>query len=122
MEHALSCLGNYFHSSGLKVNASKFELVTFGSRPNLRNLPPVTVNFRGTRLVSTTQAKNLGIIFDQFLSWDAQVEAVSRKCCGILIGISHLRHYLPPVTLPQIVTALVVSYIRYCLVVYGNGS
>ena len=60
--------------------------------------------------------------FDQHLSWDAHVSAVSRKCCGILTGLSHLRHYLPTETLPEIVNALVISHIRYCLVVYGNGS
>ena len=48
--------------------------------------------------------------------------ALSRKCCGILTGLSHIRHYLPPETLPEIVNALVISHIRYCLVVYGNGS
>ena len=40
MERALSSLGDYFHSNGLKVNVKKFELITFGSRQNLRNLPP----------------------------------------------------------------------------------
>ena len=50
------------------------------------------------------------------------MSALSRKCCGILTGLSHLRHYLPHETLPEIVSALVISHIRYCLVVYGNGS
>ena len=48
--------------------------------------------------------------------------AVSRKCCGILTALSHIRHFLPPDTLPEIVTALAVSHIRYCLSVYGSGS
>ena len=62
------------------------------------------------------------MIFDQHLSWDAHVRTVSRRCCGILTALSHLRHFLPPDTLPEIVTALAVSHIRYCLSVYGNGS
>ena len=122
MESALSCLGNYFHSNGLKVKVTKFELLTLGTRQNLRSLPSFTVNFRGTSLTPTTEAKNLGVLFDQHLSWNAHVSALSRKCCGILTGLSHVRHYLPPETLPEIVNALVISHIRYCLVVYGNGS
>ena len=122
MEFVLSSLGSYFHSNGLKVNVTKFELLTLGTRQNLRSLPSFTVNFRGTSLTPTTEAKNLGVLFDQHLSWDAHVSALSRKCCGILTGLSHLRHYLPPETLPEIVSALVISHIRYCLVVYGNGS
>ena len=122
MESALSSLGDYFHSNGLKANVAKFELLTLGTRQNLRSLPSFTVNFRGTSLTPTTVAKNLGVLFDQHLSWDAHVSAVSRKCCGILTGLSHLRHYLPPETLPEIVNALVISHIRYGLVVYDNGS
>ena len=122
MESALSSLGDYFHSNGLKVNVTKFELLTLGTRQNLRSLPSFTVNFRGTSLAPTTEARNLGVLFDQHLSWDAHVSALSRKCCGILAGLSHIRHYLPHEILPEIVTALVISHIRYCLVVYGNGS
>ena len=29
MERAISSLGEYFHSNGLKVNVNKFELITF---------------------------------------------------------------------------------------------
>ena len=122
MESALSSLGGYFHSNGLKVNVAKFELLTLGTRQNLRSLPSFTVKFRDTSLTPTSEVRNLGVIFDQHLSWDAHVTALSRKCCGILVGLSHLRHYLPTEALPEIVTALVISHIRYCLVVYGNGS
>ena len=62
------------------------------------------------------------MIYDQYLSCDAHVRAVTRKCCGTLTALSHLRQFLPPDTLPEIVTALVVSHIRYCFSVYGNGS
>ena len=50
------------------------------------------------------------------------MRAVSSKCCGILSALSHLRHFLPLNTLPEVVTALAVSHVRYCLAVYGNGS
>ena len=122
MEFALSSLGNYFLCNGLKVNVTKFELLTIGSRQNLRSLPNFTVKFRDTLLSPCTEARNLGVIFDQHLSWDAHVTALSRKCCGILVSLSHLRHFLPAEILPDIVSALVLSHIRYCLVVYGSGS
>ena len=122
LEHSLSCLGEYFHLNGLKVNVSKFELIVFGSKQNLRNLPTINVTYRDTRLTPSHEVKNLGVIFDRHLSWDAHVRALSRRCCGILTALSHLRHFLPPETLPDIVTALVISHILYCLAVYGNGT
>ena len=47
---------------------------------------------------------------------------LAQRCFGILTGLFHVRHYLPPGTLPILVSALVLSHIRYCLSVYGNGS
>ena len=45
-----------------------------------------------------------------------------RKCVGLLIGLRHLRRFLPQQALLTIVQGLVVSRVRYCLSVYGNGS
>ena len=128
MESALSSLGNYFLYNGLKVNVTKFvllikfELLTIGSKQNLRSLPKFTIRFGDTSLAPRSEARNLGVIFDQHLDSDAHVSALSRKCCGILVGLSHIRHYLPSEILPEIVTSLVISHIRYCLGVYGSGS
>ena len=122
MEQALASLDSYFRSCGLKVNESKFELLAIGSRQNLRGLPPFSVSFRDSLIHPCEQARNLGLTFDRSLSWDLHVSRLSQMCFGILVGVSHLRHYLPPSTLTTIVSALVFSHVRYCLTVYGNGS
>ena len=44
MEQALSSLGAWFHSHGLKVNTGKTELIVCGSRQNCRGMRP-TSNF-----------------------------------------------------------------------------
>jgi len=66
--------------------------------------------------------KNLGLIFDQTLSWNSHLDLITRRCFGLLSGLSHLRHYLPPSAVTVLVNALVLSQIRYCLSVYGNGT
>ena len=52
----------------------------------------------------------------------SHVSSLTRKCYGILIGLAHLRHIIPRELLLQLVDALVVSHVRYCLAVYGNGT
>ena len=47
---------------------------------------------------------------------------LSRRCMGLLIGLSHVRHCLPDGVIKTIVTALVISRVQYCLTVYGNGT
>ena len=68
--------------------------------------------------------RNLCVLFDKHLTWDPHVSALVKKCNGILIGLSHVRHQIPRERdlLPTLVSALVLSHVHYCLAVYGNGS
>ena len=122
MENSLASLAQWFCANALKVNANKTQLIVFGNRQNLRNLPNFQVTFRDTNLVPCNEVKNLGIIFDKNLTWDSHVGAVSRRCTGTLLGLSHVRHLVPHGVITSLVTALVLSQVRYCISVYGNGS
>ena len=122
LEAGLTSLDQWFRANGLKVNASKTQIIVFGSHQNIRRLPPVTVNFGGVSLVPCTEVKNLGVIFDRCLSWDSHVAQLTRRCFGTLTGLAHLRHHVPAHVVEMLVTALVLSQVRYCISVYGNGS
>ena len=122
LESTLYALSTWFAANGLKVNAGKTQLMTFGSRQNLRALPAISVRFRDAVLKPCKTVKNLGVVFDPCLTWDDHVTTLTRKCTGTLIGLSHVRHKLPADTIVTIVNALVLSHIRYCLPVYGNCS
>ena len=122
MEQVLDSLDAWFHSHGLKVNTSKTELISFGSRQNCRGLVPVSIRFREDTIHEGPTVRNLGVIFDRHLAWDPHVSALVKKCNGILIGLSHVRHQIPSHLLPTLVNALVLSHVRYCLAVFGNGS
>ena len=122
MEQALASLDLWFRANGLKVNASKTQLMLLGSSQCLRSVPSFVVKFRDRSLLPVPEAKNLGVLFDRFLSWDAHVSSVIQRSFGTLIGLSHLRNYLPPAVVSAVVDALALSQIRYCLSVYGNGS
>ena len=122
METTLSSLSSWFHAHGLKLNISKTEILLLGTRQNTRSLPPVSVRVGGETVQESQTVKNLGVLFDRHLSWDAHVSDVVRKCTGLLIGLRHLRHFLPARTLLTVVRGLVLSRLRYCIAVYGNGS
>ena len=73
MESVLASLDVWFRANGLKVNAAKTQLMLLGSSQNLRNIPEVTVKFREHNVLPISEAKNLGLVFDRSLSWDAHV-------------------------------------------------
>ena len=122
MEASLASLNDWFCTNALKVNAGKTQLMVFGSRQNIQNLPAFVVSFRDAELVPCAQVGNLGVVFDGTLSWEAHVSELSRQCMGLLIGLSHVRHCLPDGVIKTLVTALVISRVQYCLSVYGNGT
>ena len=59
MEIALSGLDTWFRANALKVNAEKTQLIVFGNRQNLRNLPDIKVTFRDA--VQSSLAARLAI-------------------------------------------------------------
>ena len=122
MESTLTSLASWFHAHGLKLNTSKTEILLLGTRQNTRDLSPVSVRVGGGTVQESPCVKNLGVLFDRHLTWDAHVSDVVRKCVGLLIGLRHLRHYLPQCVMMTVVQGLVMSRVGYCLTVYGNGS
>ena len=94
MESTLTSLASWFHAHGLKLNTSKTEILLLGTRQNTRDLPPVSVRVGGGTIQESAQVRNLGVLFDRHLTWDAHVSDVVRKCVGLLIGLRHLRRFL----------------------------
>ena len=122
MEKTLSSLDVWFRGNGLKVNAGKTQMMLLGSPQNVRQIRSFSVKFRDNDLLPVAEARNLGVMFDKTLSWDSHVSLITRRCFGILSGLSHLRGHMPSSVIYTLVDALVLSQVRYCLTVYGNGT
>ena len=76
----------------------------------------------GAALKPVKEVKNLGMFMDCHLSYETHISSVVNKCNGMLIGLMHARHVLPRDILPVLVNSLVLSHVRYCCAVYGNGA
>ena len=56
------------------------------------------------------------------MAFSAHIDDVVRKRTGALCGLSRSRHCLSQSTLVRLVEGLVVSLMRYCVVVYGSAG
>ena len=122
MEQTLSHLSQWFGKNGLKINAEKTQLIVLGSRQNIQRLAAVSINFMGATVVGSPTVRNLGVVFDQRMTFAAHIDDLVRRCTGALCGLSHSRHCLPQATVIKLVEGLVISPIRYCLTVYGTTN
>ena len=120
MEAALQSAYQWFCHNRLKVNAKKTQMVVIGIAAMLRNLPPISLNSCGTRIVDSRVVKSLCVTIDRHLNYQAHIDSITRKCTGILVALSHARHVIPRRVLKVIVESLAVSVVRYCLSVYDS--
>ena len=110
----------WFSQNHMKLNTTKTQLLLPGSPQILRGIDNVTISTQGSVIHESDTAKNLGLVMDRYLNYDAHFCQVCRKCTGLLIGLSHVRHCIPRKALPTLVSSLVISLIRYCLSIYGS--
>ena len=104
----------------MKLNATKTQMLVIGTPAMLRDVPPVSLSFCGTVMRESRIVKNLGVMLDRHLNFQSHIDAMTRKCVGILIALSHAKHVIPRAQLGGIVQALVVSIVRYSISVYGS--
>ncbi|KAF0302917.1 Synaptotagmin-11 [Amphibalanus amphitrite] len=55
----LTSLSNWYGKNGLKINAAKTQLIVLGTREMTRRLPPISINFSGSTIASSSTVKNL---------------------------------------------------------------
>ena len=112
MSSVLDIMLAWFLQHGMKVNATKTELLLIGGArmlPSPENSTPVSVQFNGELIHESTtgSVRNLGIMMDNKLSWAKHIDNTVAKCCGIIIGLASARNVLPSRILPMLIESLV---------------
>ena len=120
IESAMRILHQWFSQNHMKLNMAKTQLLVLGSPQILRGMSKVTLSVEGSVIHESDTVKNLGLVMDRNMNYNAHVSQVCRRCTGVLIGLSHVRHSIPRKALPTLVSSLVISLIRYCLSIYGS--
>jgi exonuclease III len=95
----LENISNYSKRNCLKLNAGKSKYIIIGSRPNLKKLKNTTLDEikLGPDTIEREYAvKNLGIMFDEHLSWVKQVNLIVAKAYGKLRHAYRFKHFLSP--------------------------
>ena len=105
------------YANKLTTNMTKAEFMLIGSRQKLNNLPSVpSLNINNVPIKHSHCSKSLGMLIDENLTWDNNVDTLSKK-----IGSGNrINHCLPPTALHDVYYGLVQSHFDYCSVVWGN--
>ena len=118
-------LYNWLTSNKLSLNIKKSTYVIF--RPYQKKLkydPHVYVFDNESNKKVTLERKNfikyLGLLIDENISWKTHIHSVAHKISKTIGLIAELRQIVPACTLPNIYQSLIIPYLTYGLISWGN--
>ncbi len=79
-EQTLLKIKHYFNKNGLLLNSMKTQSIFIGSRALISKIPGnTTIRVGEASILSSKSVKNLGLHFDNYMSFDVHVTEMSKK-------------------------------------------
>ncbi|XP_075329020.1 uncharacterized protein LOC142388045 [Odontesthes bonariensis] len=114
LQACLKDIKTWMTQNCLLLNSDKTEVVIFGPERFREKLSSYIVTLDGISLASSSTVRNLGVIFDQNLSFDSHIKQVSRTAFFHLHNIVKIRNILSQSDAEKLIHAFVTSRLDYC--------
>jgi len=136
----LQKISNWFLANKMAINTSKTKFILFRTKgknvddnvckvffnnneigkPEDQNLifPIERIHNAG----ATKNFKLLGILLDEYLSFDSHIAQLCSKISKSLFIINRVKNFLPKDALLSLYFALVHSHLSYCTTIYGSAT
>ena len=115
-------ISNWCFQNSLLLNPKKIKLMVNGSRQMLSNLHNFRVTLLGKEIQPSSCEKDLGVIFDQNLSFNEHITKTVSSCMSILGQINRVKHVFDRSTLIVIINTLVFTKMFCCSFVWSSTS
>ncbi len=96
----------------LQLNLAKTELLVFPATPTLQH--DFTIQLGSSTCTPSASVRNLGVIFDDQLTFKEHIAKTARSCRFALHNIRKIRPFLTEHAAQLLVQALVISRLDYC--------
>ena len=119
----------YMFSNQLHINLTKSLFMHF--RPNLSHSDRLTcarariektLKLSNFKLKKVTKVKFLGVMIDDELSWEAQVDFLKDKLLSAIVIIKRIKKFIPESEYTNLYNSLFKSHIGYCISSWGGIS
>ena len=125
----LDNINDYMYSNQLHINFKKSVYIHF--RPYLNHSERQTcartkirksLKLANHTLKCVTEVKFLGIIVDENLSWEPQIDYLKQKLLSSIVVIKRIKKFIPKNEYLKIYNALFKSHLSYCISCWGGIS
>jgi hypothetical protein len=119
----LSVINDWNRNRGLKLNTAKSKVMIIGTKNqtnklDLENIPKIRIGNDNLEYCSTI--KNLGVIFDQNMTFEAHNNSKLQNIYGCLNKIRHTKQFIPNYIKRDIATAIIDPLFNYGdVITYG---
>jgi exonuclease III len=121
LQSLIAQVSSWMSANLLSLNPNKTEFLVIGTQQQLSKLSnPALVIDPNTIITPVTSARNLGVLFDNHLSFNEQISALSQSCFYHIRDLRRIRDTLDFTTATTIATSLVHSKLDYCNSLYYN--
>ncbi len=96
----------------LQLNLAKTELLVFPATPTLQH--DFTIQLGSSTITPSSSVRNLGVIFNEQLTFIDHIAKTARSCRFALHNIRKIRPFLTQHAAQLLVQALVISRLDYC--------
>ena len=103
----------------LNLKKSKVMIVT---NTNKQNIPEVCIKINNAPLEICKSYKYLGVVIDEKLNWDAHIKHITPKISKACGALARLRNCISIEVIKNVYHALIYSYLRYGILIWGNAS
>ncbi|NRB82093.1 MAG: hypothetical protein HRU38_26155 [Saccharospirillaceae bacterium] len=122
----------YFMKNQLHINTSKSVYMHF--RPRLNNNERLTcarardqatemfLKLEGCKLKKVDKVKFLGVIIDDKLTWEPQIEHLKEKLNSSIVVIKRIKKFIPTSEYLKLYNAFFKSHLSYCISAWGGVS
>ena len=116
IQECIQDIRKFLHSNKLSNNSDKTEFLLIGSQAQLNNVKFNSIDIDDVKIETVSNAKNLGVILDNQMKMDKQVNNMCKKTYFNIRNISKIRKCLSKEDTKTVVNALVTPHLDY-----GNG-
>jgi hypothetical protein len=136
----LQKISNWFRANKMAVNAAKTKFIIFRTRGKIINPHDCRLVFNANEIGQpedpaliheierihndgpTKSFKLLGVLFDEYLSFDAHITHLCAKISKSLYCINRIKNFVNQNTRRTLYCAMVHSHLVYCVNVYGCAN
>ena len=119
LNHELAEVCDWLTLNKLSLNVKKTKFMVF--HPYQKDItglvPQLTIN--GTALDQVAEFKNLGVVFDEHMSWKPHISILSNRLSKYAGILNKLKHYLPMCTMRTLYFSMVGSVLNYGILTWG---